>query len=109
MLNDRPYGRRNGRYDMPGIPALCFQLKLFWAEEFCRYGLVWSTFVSIGYCIRHNLMLRMDSLDKFWPRRIKIALNYALKLSSMFFWWFWERPHIRLCSRRSPRSSVPPP
>lgn len=31
-----------------------FNAPLYWAEEFCSYCLVWSTFVSLGFCTRQN-------------------------------------------------------
>lgn len=67
------------------ILRYAFNAPLYWAEEFCRYGLVWSTFVSIGYCVRQDINLHVDLLDKLWPPKVYIAVQYLIKLICLFF------------------------
>lgn len=63
-----------------------FRSPLFWAEEFCRYGLVWSTFISVGYCVRYNINLHVDLLDYIMPPKIKIVVQYLIKLICLLFY-----------------------
>ncbi len=44
---------------------------LAWAEEFCRFCQVWSTFVSIGYCTQRRLMLQVDALTRVLPKALQ--------------------------------------
>ena len=37
-----------------------FQHSLSWPEEFSRYCFVYITFLTFGYCIQHDSMLRLD-------------------------------------------------
>lgn len=72
-----------------------FRSPLFWAEEFCRYGLVWSTFISVGYCVRYNINLHVDLLDHIMPPKVKIVVQYLIKLICLlfyvvFFWGSWQ-------------------
>lgn len=68
-----------------------FRSPLFWAEEFCRYGLVWSTFISIGYCVRYRINLHVDLLDHIMPHTVKIVVQYLIRLVCLFFYvvFFW--------------------
>lgn len=63
-----------------------FDSPLYWAEEFCRYGLVWSTFVSIGYCIRYQINLHVDLLDKIMPKILRTVVQYFIKLACLAFY-----------------------
>ena len=37
-------------------------------EEFCRMMFVFSGFLSMGYCVRKNKMLKVDILANIWPK-----------------------------------------
>lgn len=51
---------------------------LAWTEELARYSYVWSGFLSISYCIRHQSALRLDFLVTFLPDKVKRILNYLI-------------------------------
>lgn len=63
-----------------------FNSPLYWAEEFCRYGLVWSTFASIGYCVRYQINLHVDLLDNAMPKTMKVIVQYIIKLICLLFY-----------------------
>ncbi len=50
-----------------------------WAEEVCRYLFVYSGMLSVAYCIRKGLTIRVDAVYNFFPRPIKIAIELFAK------------------------------
>lgn len=60
-------------------------LSLPWPEEFCRYCFVVSGFLSIGYCIRRDKMLKVDILLGLFPDVIKKVLEIASKVVTLWF------------------------
>lgn len=48
-----------------------FKAPLVWAEEACRYMFVWITFMSIGYCVRNNMLLNVDALLSKLPYSLR--------------------------------------
>ncbi|MCD8077676.1 MAG: TRAP transporter small permease [Lachnospiraceae bacterium] len=68
------------------IMRYVFNSPLYWAEEFCRYGLVWSTFISIGYCTRYHLMLHVDLLERVFPKVVRVIVQIVIKLVTLAFY-----------------------
>ncbi len=54
-----------------------------WPEELARYCLVCSTMLSMGYCIRHNAMLRVDMLVKLLPKPLMRLMDIIIQLLSL--------------------------
>lgn len=61
---------------------------LTWSEEISRYSLVASGFLSIGYCIRKNVALRIDLVVNLLPRAVRIILSI---LCCLFMMWLFYR------------------
>lgn len=51
-----------------------------WAEEFCRYCFVYTGMLSAGYCIRKGVGIRVDALYGFFPKPMKLVIDYAGKI-----------------------------
>lgn len=51
-----------------------------WAEELCRYCFVYTGMLSAGYCIRKGVGIRVDALYGFFPRWLKLAVDYVGKI-----------------------------
>ena len=45
-----------------------FNESLTWSEELVRYLFVWSAFISIGYCIKNGLSIRIDQFVNMLPK-----------------------------------------
>ena len=48
-----------------GIQIFCrFVLNnsLTWSEELARFMFIWSTFLSIGFCLKEGISLKIDTL-----------------------------------------------
>lgn len=57
------------------IARFVFNAGFTWAEEFCRYGFVYSGMLSAGYCIRKNLTIRVDAVYNFFPKIVRRAID----------------------------------
>lgn len=54
---------------------------LSWSEELARYMFVWSGFISISYCLKTNIAIRIDQVVGFLPEKGQLIMNlvvYAL-------------------------------
>ncbi|MCD8054296.1 MAG: TRAP transporter small permease [Lachnospiraceae bacterium] len=66
------------------IMRYCFSSALSWPEEFCRFCFVYTGALSAGYCMRRGLSLRVDLIVNFMPGPLKILIDYAGKLLTLF-------------------------
>lgn len=67
------------------IMRYVFTNSLSWPEEFCRYTFVVSGFLSIGYCIRKDKMLKVDILLGFFPDWLKKAVDLIGRIVTLVF------------------------
>ena len=67
------------------IMRYVFTNSLSWPEEFCRYTFVVSGFLSIGYCIRKDKMLKVDILLGFFPDWLKKAVDLIGRVITLVF------------------------
>jgi TRAP-type C4-dicarboxylate transport system permease small subunit len=54
-----------------------------WPEELSRYCFIYSTMLSIGYCIRSKAMLRVDILVKVLPKIVQKLIEILIMLMSL--------------------------
>jgi TRAP-type C4-dicarboxylate transport system permease small subunit len=66
-----------------------FRSPLSWAEEFCRYCQVWSTFISIGYCTKHGIMLKVDLFVKILTPPLKWVINLLVMITVAYVYVFF--------------------
>ena len=59
-----------------------------WAEEVCRYCFIYSGFISIGYCVRSNKMLKVDILLDYFPKAVRFALDLLGRVVTLLFFAF---------------------
>ncbi|GAB1428168.1 hypothetical protein MASR2M17_15960 [Aminivibrio sp.] len=66
------------------IMRYVFNASLSWAEEASRYAFVWSALMSIGYTIKENSILKVDTLVEALPGSLKnlmiTLINFAVAL-----------------------------
>lgn len=80
-----------------------------WAEEFCRYCQVWSTFISIGYCTKRGIMLQVDMLNKALPATLRWVVDMLIKLIVLAvygFFFYQSFDFIRLAYRSTQVSAA---
>lgn len=68
------------------IMRYVFNSSLSWAEEASRYAFVWSALVSIGYSIKENSILKVDTLIEMLPTGLKHLLIMLINsIVTLFF------------------------
>ncbi|MBL3540590.1 MAG: TRAP transporter small permease [Aminivibrio sp.] len=70
------------------IMRYVFNASLSWAEEASRYAFVWSALVSIGYTIKENSILKVDTLVEALPAGLKRILVTLINLSVTVFFGY---------------------
>lgn len=59
---------------------------LVWSEELTRYMFIWSGFLSIAYCTRKRLGLRVDLILNYVPKPVALVMQIiALLLEAAVF------------------------
>lgn len=59
---------------------------LVWSEELTRYMFIWSGFLSVAYCARKKLGLRVDLLVTYLPKSVGFVMTVvALLLEAALF------------------------
>jgi len=59
---------------------------LSWSEELARYMFVWSGFISISYCLKTNIAIRIDQVVNVLPEKGRLIMNLVVYvLMSMYF------------------------
>lgn len=58
-------------------------ISLSWSEELTRYIFIWTGFLSVSYCTKKCIAIRIEQFIAFFPRRGKALfkiLNHTLEL-----------------------------
>lgn len=72
------------------IMRFVYRESMSWPEEFCRFSFVISGFLSIGYCIRKNKMLKVDILVGFFPDSVKKVFDLAGRVVTLIFFTYFS-------------------
>lgn len=72
------------------IMRFIFRASMSWPEEFCRFCFVISGFLSIGYCIRREKMLKVDILMGFFPDSAKRIFDLAGRFITLLFFAYFS-------------------
>ena len=70
------------------IMRYVFNASLSWAEEASRYAFVWSALVSIGYTIKENSILKVDTLVEALPGSLKNLLITLINCAVTLFFGY---------------------
>ena len=49
------------------IARYVFQSALSWSDELARYLLVWSAFLSVSYCVRKRVSIKIEQVQNLLP------------------------------------------
>lgn len=61
---------------------------LSWSEELTRYIFVWAGFLSVSYCTKRCISIKIEQLVAMFPRRGKAAfkvINHTFELIFFFY------------------------
>jgi len=65
-----------------------FNSALSWPEEFCRYCFIYMTFLTIGYCVQRQSMLRLDIIIKSIPKIIGDIMEFIIWIICLVFFGY---------------------
>ena len=65
-----------------------FNESMSWPEEFCRFAFIYSGFLSMGYCVRKDKMLKVDILINFFPKPIQKFLDILSRFITLVFFGY---------------------
>lgn len=50
------------------IARYVFNYSLSWSDELARYFLVWSTFLSVSFCVKRRISIKIDQVQNALPK-----------------------------------------
>lgn len=53
---------------------------LSWSEELTRYLFIWSGFLSVSYCIKKWISIKIDQIINMFPKRIYVWMQLILNV-----------------------------
>lgn len=53
---------------------------LSWSEELTRYLFIWSGFISISYCIKKWISIKIDQIIQLFPKPIYVVAQLVLNV-----------------------------
>jgi TRAP-type C4-dicarboxylate transport system permease small subunit len=62
-----------------------FASSLIWAEEFCRYVLIWQTFLLLGVAFRRGEFVALDIVPGLLPPGLRLALKAVMAVPILIF------------------------
>lgn len=62
-----------------------FKSPIMWAEEACKYMFVWTSFLSLGYCFRRDMLLKVDILYSKISSGIKKVVDFISTILTLVF------------------------
>lgn len=95
------------------IMRYIFNNSLSWSEELTKYMFVWSSFISIGYCIKHGISIKIDQGFNAFPAVLKKPIrifNKILMLGFFAFLTYYSFDVVRasmVSGQRSPALGIP--
>lgn len=78
-----------------GIQIVCryiFNYSLTWSEELTRYMFIWSAFISISYCIKRWISIKVDQVIKLLPKKWYVIAQLFLN-AFLFILFFYLSVH----------------
>jgi TRAP-type C4-dicarboxylate transport system permease small subunit len=67
------------------VARYVFNASLIWAEELCRYILIWQTFLLIGIAYHKGELVVLDMLGSKLGPRARLVIRFLVSLPVLFF------------------------
>ncbi len=90
------------------IMRYCFSSALPWAEELARYAFVTSAYICIGYCIKEDLLFRIDALFTALPKKLQKALDILMWSVSLAFFLYCTKNSVTVTLLAQESKTVSP-
>lgn len=62
------------------VARYVFNSPLSWSEELSRFMFVWSGFISISYCIKKGIAIRIEQVVDFLPKKGKKIADIVVSI-----------------------------
>lgn len=95
------------------VMRYAFNNSMSWPEELCRYCFVFITFLTMGYCVQRNSMLKLDIIKEILPQKVWGALQAFVQSISLVFFFcmmiasFDVLEAVQKTSRITPALGIP--
>ena len=86
------------------IMRYVFNASLIWAEELCRYLMVWITFVMVGLAFQRGELVAVDLVSKALPLRARFILKLVASVPLLIFLYLVATSGYTFASRMSMQS-----
>lgn len=68
---------------------------LTWSEELARFMFIWSAFLSIGFCLKEGISLKIDTVITLFPKQLQTIILMAGNIVLVVFFIYmvpnaWE-------------------
>lgn len=70
------------------IVARIFNSALTWSEELARFLFVWSGFLSISYCFREQISIKIEQVVDMLPTRVASVIKLLEKAIMLVFYLY---------------------
>ena len=67
------------------VTRYVFNYSMSWSDELVRYFLVWSCFLSVSFCVKKRISIKIDSLLHAMPEKAKPWLRAVRHLIVLIF------------------------
>ena len=67
------------------VTRYVFNYSMSWSDELVRYFLVWSCFLSVSFCVKKRISIKIDSLLHALPEKLKPWLRAVRHLIILIF------------------------
>ena len=74
-----------------GIQVFCryaLSMSLTWSEELTRYLFIWCGFISVSYCSKKCLSIKIEQFVAVFSRRVKAAIKVVNHTCELIFFLF---------------------
>ena len=99
-----------------GIQVFCryvLSMSLSWSEELTRYIFIWAGFLSISYCTKRCISIKIEQFVALFPKRGKAlfkVINHTVELVLFFFFFpfSWRYLYLAIATgQTSPALGIP--
>lgn len=67
------------------IMRYVFNSSLSWSEELVRYFFVWTSFLSLSYCIKNESSIKVVQLINIMPKRVQYYMKVITNIIILLF------------------------
>lgn len=90
-----------------------FNNSLVWSEELTRYFFIWSGFLSVSYCIKRRISIKIDQVYNLLPHRVQQGVQFVIKFIMLAVFIYFLRYSIEVVKatiangQKSPAMGLP--